>query len=262
LTSRDRKFWAKVWARREKLAEAVKILRRRVAADLMPPKGSPPFSYRAAYEASGRRPVAGHEVEEARALFLRRTAARRADIEEATYWGLDPAIRELYSLCRTPGALAEYAIGVHWLEMRDAKRKANCRSPVAISPAGLRDPHEPYFPHHWGKPIDPQKRELLDFLEATNAQPLYAESILGEYGDVASGDAIGRWRQDVRPYTADEVGWSEHSHPMPWVSPAERALLASILAKSPCRKRGRPPKNGRAMTNTERSRRHRAKELA
>jgi hypothetical protein len=57
-------YWNKVKAGIERNGEAIRIIRlerRRLAIELLPPPGSPPFAYRAAYEAAGWRPIAPHE---------------------------------------------------------------------------------------------------------------------------------------------------------------------------------------------------------
>jgi hypothetical protein len=66
LRHNGRKYWNNVKFRREKQQEAIRIVparneRVRRAEELLPPPGSPPFAYRAAYEAAGWRPIAPHE---------------------------------------------------------------------------------------------------------------------------------------------------------------------------------------------------------
>ncbi len=60
-----RKYWNRVKFGIEKQQEAIRIIRqaRRLRAEeLLPPPGSPPFAYRAAYEAAGWRPIAPWET--------------------------------------------------------------------------------------------------------------------------------------------------------------------------------------------------------
>src|SRR5215471_13771651 len=100
------RYLALVRYRIEKQQKRIRIsqLRERFAEGILPPPGSPPFKYRPAFMVAGWRPVS--EAEEAEAC--RRSAIHRVDWE--------------YPSPREPLALAEFASGVHQLEMRDAFR--------------------------------------------------------------------------------------------------------------------------------------------
>jgi hypothetical protein len=71
--------------------------------------------------------------------------------------------------------------------------------------------------------------------------------------------AIGPWQQGAGAISAEELSsYSVEALPDELiVSPETRSLLARILAKSPGRKRGRPPDGRRAMTDAERARKRR-----
>jgi hypothetical protein len=127
--SKGLELWTRVHARQDTLANVIRIRRAREQAHkkatnrqerlqearaLLPPSGSPPFAFRPAFERAGERPVSRAEVEEAKELFFRRAAIRKANaggLEGIPYDGV-----------------SEYACGVFALEMRDAKRKAFSRS--------------------------------------------------------------------------------------------------------------------------------------
>lgn len=116
--SKDWKFWARVRARQEAYCEAIKIKRTRrqiIAAVPPPPPGSPPFVFRQAFEAAGCRLVSRAELEEARLLFLRREAPRKAD---APYYTSE-----------------EFAVGICQLELHHARQKLFSRRVISAPAA-------------------------------------------------------------------------------------------------------------------------------
>ena len=208
------------------------------------PTGGGPHAYRPAFEVMGRRPVSMEEVEEARKLFWRRTAIHRGDRPTSPDYGapdsysggsfLPPRPQQK----RRPPRTEEFACGIYALEMREARQKAFTRSQSGIPTAD-----DAYARHLAGSPVVPA----------------------GE--DNGSTPGYGLWQQGALPICRDE--WDARGHDVETVpkrlilSPEDRGLAARVLAKSPGRNRGRPPSNGLwSMTNTERSRRHRAKEPA
>ena len=145
-----------------------------------------PYAYRPAFKVAGRRPVSRAETEEARQLFLRRTAIHRAD---------------------RPASPDHFARGLRAMEMQDTHTKAG---------------------HN------------RDGVWSMGANPLSRE----DWGLGGTRFSTEELLPGV-PFTVDEV-----------------AVLSAHLRGKSGRGRGRPPINGRAMTSTERSRRHRAKEPA
>jgi hypothetical protein len=236
LRVKELEFWTKVRARQEAYEEAVKIrkTRQRIAAAIMPPPGSPPFAYRPVFEAEGRRRMSRAEAEEARRWLLHRVAIHKMDAPYAS--------RE------------EYAVGIYALEMRDGKRKVFTRSRAAMPLAGsgtvAGDTGVAAGIGPWRSGAPPLTRDELErgfgVLSPDDAIQFHLKGDQGD-GDLflsrANVDLLLRiLANDLSQLTAD------------------RDLFARILAKSPGRKRGRPPTGERAMTNTERSRKHRAGE--
>jgi hypothetical protein len=79
--------------------------------------------------------------------------------------------------------------------------------------------------------------------------------------DTGVAEAFGPTRPGVKPISNEEWerGYEVKGLPFDLILPRDtRDMLARILAKSPGRKRGRPPLGEKAMTSTERSRKHHA----
>jgi hypothetical protein len=108
-----RKYWNRAKFGIEKQQEAIRIIRqaRRLRAEeLLPPPGSPPFAYRAAYEAAGWRPIAPWETIRDSGRF-RPEGFERQLVGETTFWR------------GTTEDLADYAHTVRRLELREIRRQ-------------------------------------------------------------------------------------------------------------------------------------------
>src|SRR5262249_8364745 len=155
------------------------------------------------------------EIEEATALFRRRTAISRAD------WPCSS--RE------------EFAIGVYQLELRDATRKAFARRNARFP----RVPAEYDRDTALGKAAIPTLRNPLGGVASGHEQEGY---------DVGGGVGV---IVDVKLAREEWDGFNVEDYSMPTFGPADQDLCARILAKLPDKKRGRPPIGGQAMSDKE-----------
>lgn len=158
----------------------------------------------------------------------------RAEAEEARLLCLRRAVLQKAD---TPYRTSEeFAVGVYQLELHDARRKSFSRCVTSM----------PVAENTWA-------RHLTDSRTVT--------------GDSDNGVAasLGPWRPGAPAISAEE--WESRGHGIEaipnslLVSREARELLGRILEKSPGRKRGRPRKGGKAMSSTERSRRHRREKV-
>jgi hypothetical protein len=165
------------------------------------------------------RPLTQAELDEAELIAFRSRAAWRADMELP---------------CDSFG---EFAAGIYVLELRANKQNA------------FRSSH--WAPH----------------LPGTSGQ---ADNEDGDGTDAGCAAAYGPTRPGAHPLSHDE--WAELGFSIeqarlptiegtyvrtPHISNEDRQMLARSLAKSPGRKRGRPPIGKRAMTDAERQQRRR-----
>jgi hypothetical protein len=145
-------------------------------------------------------------------------AVSGAEIEEAT--ALFRRRAAISRADRPYSSREEFAIGIYQLELRDAQRKAFARRKSAIPT--LRNP------------LDASRHERDD--------------VGGEgdgFGVIVGGEiALEEWD-----------GFKIKDYPMR--RRADQDLCARILAKSPGRKRGRPPIGAQAMSDKERKQRQR-----
>jgi hypothetical protein len=196
-----------------------------------------PFRARIFFEIAGQRPVSRAEIKEGQELVRRRRAIRRASIGlDYNRGGVDPIRVSSPSglpLARRPSRpkeLAEFASGIFWLELRGNKAKAFRRA-------------------------------------STVAMPVERGDVVGRagwQGDADHGIAPSRGAYQPGPQPVSREEWEKagyHLERLPTaflVSPEDRELLDTILAQSPGRKRGRPPMDDKAMTDTERAARYQA----
>jgi hypothetical protein len=133
-----RKYWNRVKFGIEKQQEAIRIIRqaRRLRAEeLLPPPGSPPFAYRAAYEAAGWRPIAPWETSHRYGRWHRYgwgegrfrpkdetecQSPRGGRKRSEKVFGLEGPWRHVTPANRTD--LADYATALRHLEQRDLRR--------------------------------------------------------------------------------------------------------------------------------------------
>jgi hypothetical protein len=224
LTVLDREFWRRVEYRREKLAQAISIKKARdkIIKAVWPASGAPPFAYRPAFEIAGSRAVSRAEYEEARRLFLARVAMCRAQDERP----IDvPGKIGRVPYVRPAARGEEYALGVHGLELDDAIRKAGRKRAGIWTMAP-----NPLSNEDWGK-------------KGENNE---------DRGENA-GDRFSIEDLTCCGFLPEEIAI---------LSAHLRSLRPSGKGLIPGRGRGRPSIHGKAMTSTERSRRHRAKKLA
>jgi hypothetical protein len=238
LKSRDCKFWSKVRARIEANEDAARIK---------------PFAVRVRHEAAAQKAAVGlsaadHErarldyLEWIKDRFQQEYGARfeaalgcppRSDARD---WNHGPRHAAYFR-----AALAE------------AERKAYAR----------RRARFPYVPEKYDRDTVKGRAAIPTPWDELGGQASWHEADGFELGGDYGGDPGGVIVQGAPSIAREEWdGMEVEEYDMPYVSAADQALLARILAKSPGRKRGRPPVNGKAMTDAERQRRHRAREDA
>jgi hypothetical protein len=221
-------YWNKVKAGIERNEAAIRIIRRerrRLAIELLPPPGSPPFAYRPAYEAAGWRPIAPWEADQASGLPKFGVPLSRERQKELRKKPKYVGRFRPEKVCQSPREgqdLADYAHTARRLELR-----------------GIRDQLR------W------QRRGGV--WQERSRNPLSAEDWHGGKSHFRAHRAwINRGNEGDIPAYSVEV-------PRLFLDDEELLLLRRILAKSPGRSRGRPPNGDRAMTDAERQQKHRAK---
>jgi hypothetical protein len=217
LRSGDLEFWTRVRGRRDCSDEAIRIRRKKAKAKHFLTEA------RERFEAAGWRPVSDAEIAEAKELFRRIRAARRA--------GADLPYR----------SKAEFAAGIYALEMRDAYQKCHTRR-VEYGAAGVLSKED-------------KTRK--------NSDGAWVKTAKEKDRDTGWARAYGPTRQETQFIAHDEWGGFhiENPHPSVDISTEDRKLCARILAKSPGRPVGRPPEGERAMTDAERQQKRRDKLL-
>ena len=237
----SREFWTKVAARREANGEAVKINKLRGPLDCRP--------YYVARGQELARGLSAAECERARLDYLEWFKELRRG-KSGVRWPYGHRIRlrngGLVRKERYEGKAAYF-----WSELEDAKRKAYSR----------RRARFPYVPTEYDRDTAVGETAIPTPWDELGGASSWHEQEGFDLGQ-DDGDGFGVIVQGAIEIAREE--WERFvvtGHPMPTIVPADQKLCARILAKSPGRKRGRPPINGKAMTDAERKQRQRAKEF-